>query len=206
MLRQLLERGDASYRVEANAAEALGRTRREGNVDFLLTLLTERRTWMNIVERGICTGLGESGEDRVVAAIASYLNTSSHALMLRHSAVTGLLAVGRNRSLYSEGARQRAVNALSAAVEHDTWEPVRSLAAKALASLGEKSAIAVLEQSASRELSSGAQRSMRVAAYKLSTDEKNDEQFKQLRNDLDEVREANRKLKEQLGMLEARIP
>ncbi len=206
VLRQLLERGDASYRVEANAAEALGRTRREGNVDFLLTLLTERRTWMNIVERGICTGLGESGEDRVVDAIASYLNNSSHALTLRQSAATGLLAVGRNRYLYSEGARQRAVNALSDAVEHDTWEPVRGLAAKALASLGEKRAIAVLEQSASQELGSGAQRSMRVAAYKLSTSEKSDEQIKLLRNDLDEVREENRKLKEQLGTLEARMP
>jgi aminopeptidase N len=206
VLRQLLERGDASYRVEANAAEALGRTRRDGNVDFLLTLLTERRTWMNAVERGICVGLGESGEDRAVDAIASYLNNSSHALMLRYSAVAGLLAVGRNRYLYSEEARQRAVTALESAVEHDTWEPVRGLAAKALASLGEKRAIAVLEQSASHELSSGAQRSMRVAAYKLSTGEKSDEQIKQLRNDLDEVREENRKLKEQLDMLEARVP
>lgn len=204
-LRQLLEQGDASYRVEANAAEALGRTHREGNVDFLLKLLAERRTWMNIVERGICSGLGESGEERVVDVLASYLNNSANSLLLRRSAVAGLLAVGHNRYLYPEEARQRAVTALSAALEHDTWEPIRALAATALASLGEKRAIAVLEQSASHELGSGAQRSMRVAAYKLSTSGKNDEQIKQLRNDLDEVREENKKLKEQLGMLEARL-
>jgi aminopeptidase N len=204
-LKLLLERGDASYRVEANAAEALGRVRCEGNVDFLLTLLAERRTWMNVVERGICSGLGESGEDRIVDIMASYLNNTSNSLLLRRSAVAGLFAVGHNRYLYSEGARQKAVQALTDAVEHDTWEPTRSLAAVALVSLGEKRAIAVLEQSAYHELGSGAQRSMRVAAYKLSTSEKNDEQIKLLRNDLEDVREENRKLKEQLGSLEARL-
>jgi aminopeptidase N len=204
-LKQLLEQGDASYRVEANAAEALGRVRVEGNVDFLLTLLAERRTWMNVVERGVCSGLGESGEDRVVGVMASYLNNSSNSLLLRRSAVAGLFAVGHNRYLYSEKARQGAVTALTGAVEHDTWEPIRALAASALVSLGEKRAIATLEQSARHELGSGAQRSMRVAAYKLSNGEKNDEQIKLLRNDLEDVREENRKLKEQLGALEARL-
>lgn len=205
VLQQLLEQGDASYRVEANAAEALGRTRWDGNVDFLLTLLTERKTWMNVVERGICIGLGESGEDRVVDVIASYLNDSSRPLMLRLNAVAGLLAVGRNRYLYHEEARQKAVTALAQAVEHDTWEPVRSLAARALISFGAKRVIPLLEQSASHELGSGAQRAMRVAAYKLGTSDKGDEQIKQLRTDLEEVREENRKLKEKLGALEARI-
>ena len=46
---------------------------------------------------------------------------------------------------------------------------------------------------------------MRVAAHKLSTDGKNDGQIKQLRTDLDEVREENRKLKEQISALEARL-
>jgi aminopeptidase N len=46
---------------------------------------------------------------------------------------------------------------------------------------------------------------MRVAAHVLRTGDKSDEQLKQLRQDLDEVREENRKLKEQLGALEARV-
>ncbi|MBV9616359.1 MAG: hypothetical protein JO031_12950 [Ktedonobacteraceae bacterium] len=141
----------------------------------------------------------------MVDVLASYLNNASNSLTLRHSAASGLFVVGRNRYLYSEEARQRAVTALSDAVEHDSWGPVRGLAARALASLGEKRAIAILEQSASRELSSGTQRAMRVAAYKIGTGEKSDEQIKQLRNDLDEVREENRKLREQLGALEARL-
>ena len=46
---------------------------------------------------------------------------------------------------------------------------------------------------------------MRLAAHTLRTVDKADEQLKQLRKDLDLVREENRKLREQLGALEARI-
>ena len=46
---------------------------------------------------------------------------------------------------------------------------------------------------------------MRVAAYVLRTGDKTDEQLKQLRKDLDQVREDNRKQKEQLEALEARV-
>jgi aminopeptidase N len=204
-LRTLLERGDASYRVEAGAADALGKTRVEGNVEFLLRLLSERRTWMNVVERGIFNGLGATGEDRVVDDIARYLLNSANAVTLRLGAAVGLMALGRNRYLYSEEARQRAVTALLHTVEHDSWEPVRAAAARALAVLGEKRAISVLERGAGHELSSGVQRQMRLAAHELRTGNKSDEQLKQLREDLDAVREENRRLKEQFGALEARV-
>jgi aminopeptidase N len=46
---------------------------------------------------------------------------------------------------------------------------------------------------------------MRVAAHTLRSGGKNDEQFTSLRKDLDEMREENRKLKEQLTALEARV-
>lgn len=46
---------------------------------------------------------------------------------------------------------------------------------------------------------------MRVAAHVLRSGDKSDEQLKQLRSDLDQVREENRKLKEQLGAIEARL-
>ncbi len=200
----LLERGDASYRVESAAAHALGKTRVEGSVD-LLTRLIERPSWMSVVQRGIFSGLGETGEERVVDTIAAYLNNPQSYPTLRSAAVAGLRTVGHNKHLYSEGARQRAVTALSNALEHDSWEPVRAGAAWTLMELGEKRAIGTLETTASRELESFAQRAMRVAAHTLRSRGKDDEQLKSLRKDLDEVREENRKLKEQLGALEARL-
>ena len=211
-LSALLEKGDVSYRVESAAAGALGKTRVAGSVDQLVKLI-DRPSWMNYVQRGIFGGLAASGDDRVVEHIAAYLG-DTHAVdgrreanhpTMRVAAAQGMSTLGENRYLYSEEARQRAVTALSQAVEHDSWEPVRAISALALMSLGEKRAINVLERVARHELESFAQRDMRVAAYALRTGDKTDEQLKQLRKDLDQVREENRKQKEQLEALEARV-
>ena len=46
---------------------------------------------------------------------------------------------------------------------------------------------------------------MRLAAHVLRIGDKTDDQLKQLRSDLDQVREENRKLHDQLGAIEARM-
>jgi aminopeptidase N len=168
---------------------------------------------MNMVQSSILSGLAASGEDHVVEYIAAYLGAThtvdgqseaNHPTM-RSAAARGMLTLGENQYLYSEEARQRAVTALIQAIEHDTWDPVRAISARALMSLGEKRAINVLERIARHELESHVQRNMRVAAHALRTANKTDEQLKQLRKDLDQVREENRKQKEQLASLEARV-
>ena len=203
-LRAVLEKGDISYRVEAAAANALGKTRIDGNVDLLAKWL-ERPSWMDFVQRGIFQGLAASGDDRALDIMASYLGDTQKRPTLRLRAASGLRAVGDNRHRYSEAARQRAVTALCDAVEHDHWDPIRSTSALALMGLGEKRAIGVLERVAAHETESHAQRNMRVAVHALRSGDTSDEQFKQLRKDLDEVHEENRKLKEQLGAIEARL-
>jgi aminopeptidase N len=203
-LQTLLERGDVSYRVESAAATALGRTRTAGSVN-LLTQLIERPSWMNVVQRGVFNGMTETGEDRVVDTIATYLNSPTSYPTLRRAAAAGLWTLGRNKHLYSEEAWQRAVTALCNAIEHDSWQPVRAVCAWALMEFGEKRAIGVLERTASRELESFPQRQMRLAVHVLRSGGKDEEQLKSLRKDLDEVREENRKLREQLSTLEARL-
>ncbi|HYT35186.1 MAG TPA: hypothetical protein VEL69_09130, partial [Ktedonobacteraceae bacterium] len=143
--------------------------------------------------------------ERAVDILAAYLDDSNRPITLRLAASSGMMTLGKNRHLYSEEARQRAVTALCHAVEHDHWEPVRAVSSLALMSLGEKRAIGILERVASHELETRAQREMRVAAHALRTGDKSEEQLKLLRKDLDQVREENRKLKEQLGAIEARI-
>ncbi len=203
-LSTLLEQGDISYRVEDAAARALGRTRTAGCVDQLVKLI-DRPSWNSHVQCGIFAGLAQTGEDRIVETIAAYLNNTHSHPTLRSAAAAGMWELGKNRHLYSEEARQHAVTALCHAVEHDTWSPVRSLSALALMSLDEKRAIDVLERAAGHELDSYTRREMRVAAHTLRSGDKADEQLKQLRKDLDLVREENRKLKEQFGVLEARM-
>ena len=203
-LKALLERGDISYLVESSAAHALGKTRTAGCVDQLEKFI-DRPSWCHAVQRGIFNGIAESGDDRAVTILAAYLDDNKRPITLRLAASVGMLTVGGNRHLYSEEARQRAVTALCQAVEHDSWEPVRAVSARALMALGEKRAIGLLERAASHETESRVQRDMRVAAHALRTGDKSEEQLKSLRKDLDQVREENRKLKEHLGALEARM-
>ena len=203
VLRDLLEKGDVSYRVESAAASALGRTR-TGNVEFLTGLLA-RPSWMNIVQRGIFSGLAATEDESVVDIMAQYMNNPANHPTMRNVAVAGFFMLAQRRSQYSDTVRQRAVTALCHTLEHDTWPPVRGMAALALLELGERRAIGTLESAATHELESSVQRRMRVAAHYLAMGGKDDEQFKNLRKDLDAVREENRKLKEQVGALEARI-
>ena len=200
----LLARGDISYLVESAAAHSLGKTRTAGCVDQLEKLI-DRPSWNNSVQRDVFRGLGESGDDRAVDITAAYLGDDNRHITLRFAVAAGMGSLARNRHLYSEEARQRAVTALCNAVEHDHWEPVRAVSSRALKSLGEKRAIGVLERVASHETETRAQRDMRMAAQALRSGDKSDEQLKQLRKDLDQVREENRKLKEQLGAIEARL-
>ena len=204
ILRAVVERGDVSYLVESSAAEALGKTRVEGSLDFLLPLL-DRPSWMHTVQRGIFSGLGATGEDRVVESIVSYAVNDHNYPTLRRAAIAGLAVVGANRYLYSEEVRQRAVDALALIAEHDSWPPARAFASSALSGFGEARVAGLLERLAAAELDSGVQRNYLVSARKLRSGGKDDAQLKQLRTDLDEVREENRKLRDQLSSLEARV-
>ncbi len=204
-LHAILERGDVSYRVEAASASALGKTHTEGSVSFL-TELIERPSWTDIVQRSIFAGLGYSGDNRAVDIIAGYLRNQQSSPTLRLAAVAnGLWTIGRNRIEYNEDARQRAVVALCDAVEHDTFAMVRLYAGMALSSFSDKRALASLERAVSRELDSPAQRQMRLSIHALRSSDKDDEQLKSLRKDFEEMREENRKLREQLASIEARI-
>ena len=203
-LQAIVEQGDVSYRVESAAASALGKTRVETSIP-VLTGQIERPSWLYHVQGGIFAGLAASGDNRVVDIIAGYLRNPQSYPTLRSAAANGLWVIGRNRIEYNEDARQRAVTALCDALEHDTWSYVRLIAGLALASFNDKRAIEPLERAISRELDSSAQRQMRLSAHALRSSNKDDEQFKGLRKDLDEMREENRKLKEQLTALEARI-
>lgn len=203
-LRDIVEQGDVSYMVEGSSAEALGKTRVEGNVDFLLRFLS-RPSWMSYIQRAIFRGLGQSGDERVIDILSDNLSNARNPLFVRQGAAIGLLQVGSNQHLYSKAARQRAVNALSEAIQYDSWEPTRTAAARALATFGDKHAIPALERAAETELDDGAKRAMRVAAHTLRTADKSDEQYKQLRKDLDEMRAENHSLREKLAAIEARL-
>ncbi len=203
-LSALLEHGDMSYLVEAAAAEALGKTRTTGSIELLEKLLA-RPTWNATVEKGILTGLALSGEDRVVEILSSWLTSTQRHPTERLAAASAMEILGKHHYLYSEMACQQAITALCLAVEHDSWQRVRAVAALALMPFGDKRAIAPLERAASHEFESRSERNMRTAVSALHSGGSSDEQLKDLRQNLDRLREENRKLQDQMSALEARI-
>lgn len=203
-LRALLEQGESSYLVESAAAEALGKTRTPGTIEFLESLL-QHSTWNATVERGILAGLAHTGEDRVIELVNSWITNTHRHPTQRLAAASALETIGKHRYLYSEAACQRAITALCNAVEHDSWPRVRAVSALALMPFGDKRAIAPLERAASREVESRAVRNMRTAVSALRSGGNNDAQLKDLRENLDRLRGENRKLQAQLSALEARI-
>lgn len=204
VLSALLEQGDVSYIVEASAAVALGQTHLETSIDTLTKLL-DRPSWTNTVQRSIFGGLGATGFDWVIDIMASYLHNPASHPTLRRAAIVGLQMVGQNKYRYSEQARQQAVTLLCDTLEHDSWDYNRRLCAVALTAFGEKRAISILERATNVELDDGVKRAMRVAAHTLRTADTGEEQLKQVRKDLEDIREENRRLSEQVKSLESRI-
>jgi aminopeptidase N len=202
-LSALLEQGDISYLVESAAAEALGKTRTPGNIELLERLL-QRPTWNATLERGALAGLALTGEDHIVEIVSSWLTDTHRHPTQRLAAAFALETLGKNRYLYSEAACQRAITTLCHAVEHDSWQRVRAVSALALMPFGDKRAIASLERAVGREVESRAERNMRSAISALHSGGNSHEQLKDLRQDLDRLREENRKLQAQLSALEAR--
>jgi aminopeptidase N len=203
-LRPLVTEGDVSYLVEQAAAEALGKTRVAGLLEPLRAAIA-RPSWHSLVQQGAFKGLAASGDEQAAGLIAGYLDATRCEPTLRLAAVMGLQQLAEVRYLYSEQIRQQAVTALCEAVEHDPWQPVRLGAAVALQLFGEKRAIPVLERAVTRELDTRVLRALRVALHCLRSGDGTEEQLRRLRQDLEQLREENRLLKEQLAALRARL-
>ncbi|WP_376793491.1 M1 family aminopeptidase [Thermogemmatispora sp.] len=203
-LRPLVSEGDVSYAVEQAAAEALGKTRVAGVLDVLQQAIG-RPSWQAYVQQGIFRGLACSGDERAIPLILDYLDPNRQPPLWRLAAAHGLQTLAQERHLYPEPAWQQAVTRLCEAVEHDPWEAVRQRAAVALQLFGDRRAIPALERAAARELNTSTLRTMRVALHMLRSGGETGEQLGLLRQDLETLREENRRLKEQLAALETRL-
>jgi aminopeptidase N len=201
-LADLLNKGDPSYFVEGTAATALGRTRTEGAFDALVAAI-DRPSWNEIIRGGVFQGLAALGDPKAVPVLVGWLDRAKP-IQARAAAAGALGALASNHRLDSGEARQQMVQGLLGALD-DPWPPVRRAAARALAAMRETGALAALDQMASRELDGALVRAARLAARDIREGKGPADEVRQLRNDFDEIKEENRKLRERLETLEARL-
>lgn len=201
-LTPLVEHGEPSLFVEAAAAMALGKTRTPGAFEKLLPVLG-RPSWNETVRTGAFMGLGELGEPRVVDVLTSWLDLSKPQ-DARMGAAIGLRVLANTHRVEGE-ARTRAVDALMIALG-DPWELTAFAAIEALAAWGEQRAIPALRRVVDRSPDERLVRRARIAIRTLQQGRTASEETRQLRSDLEELRQQNRQLRDRLDALEAQRP
>jgi len=197
-----LKEGDPSYFVEAAAAGALGRTRTDGAFDALVAAL-DRSSWNEVIRGSIFQGLAALGDPKAAPVLVEWLGRAKP-IQARAAAARAIGALASDHRLDSGEARQQMAQGLVGALD-DPWPPVRGSAAGALGAMGESSALGVLDQMASSELNGVLVRIVRQATRSIREGKKPADEVRQLRNDFDSIKEENRKLRERLETLEARL-
>jgi len=188
-------REDRSYFVCGAAAHALGRTRDRRAFDEL-TATSERRSWNGTIEAGAVRGLAELADERALAPIlAASLPGQDEGL--RRAAVA---ALGRLGELV-ESKRGAAVDALTALLDDQAFL-VQLAAISALEGLGDARALAALDRLARNAHDGRARRDAAEAAITIREGLRVPTQVVHLREDIDRLREEQKKIAERIAALE----
>jgi aminopeptidase N len=202
-LTALVEQGDSSYFVVAAAAVALGKTRVPGAFESLQAAVGTP-SWNETIRGGIFTGLGELGDVRGADVLVSWLTDTGKPMDARAAAAVGLRVLAGTRQIDPGPVQTRIVEALIAALE-DPWEMVVANAVPALGLWVDTRALPPLRRLLGRSVDERIVRATREAIRLLERGETREQETRQLRNDVDELREQNRKLREEMQHLEAQL-
>jgi aminopeptidase N len=183
-----------SYFVRAAALAALGKTRDPRAYD-VLTAAAKERTWNATVESGAIAGLAELADSRAMAPILEACRPEASE-MLRATAVT---ALGRIAALV-ESERTRAVDSLERYLDDGMFFVVMRAIAAAEA-LGDLRLLPALERIADQAFDGRVRRDAMEAAIRIRKSVKMPAQMNGLRDDIDELREQQRKLQEKIEAL-----
>ncbi|MBV8530435.1 MAG: HEAT repeat domain-containing protein [Candidatus Eremiobacteraeota bacterium] len=180
-----------SYFVRAAALTALGKTRDPRAFEVLSSAACQR-TWDGTVESGAIHGLSELADARALAPILA-AGSAERDVGVRRAAAG---ALGRAGALV-ESERSRVVDALERLLDDQTF----SVAMDAIAAseqLGDVRLLPALDGLAQRAVDGRLRRHAAEAAIRIRKVSKVPAQVSILRDDLDELREEQRKLQEKI--------
>jgi aminopeptidase N len=196
-LESVLRKGDASYYVEAAAAQALGQTRSPRAFDVLSEVAMSKDSQSDVIRAQALAGLCELKDERALP-IAIEWTRPGRSNPVRGAATFALGRVGQLSDRAKDTAFDRLVELLP-----DEWLRVRLNAIAALAELKDTKAIAELERTRDRDLDGRVIRAAREAVRRIGEGADKGEEVRRLRDDLDKLAEENRSLKDRIEKLEA---
>ena len=159
-LTNVLAKGDPSLFVEAEAAEALGRTRTPGAREALEKALGAKDSWAETIRAGCVRGLGALASEDVVPTLVTRLTWGQHA-RVRTAAAMSLAYVG-SRMVSRDAIRERLEERID-----DRDFRVQMAAIGALRALGDERAVEALRRGADQAGDGRVKRACRGAARRL---------------------------------------
>ncbi|HUY11757.1 MAG TPA: M1 family aminopeptidase [Candidatus Dormibacteraeota bacterium] len=190
-----LAEGDASYLVCAAAASALGKTRDERCLERL-SALSLTHSWNGTIEGGAVRGLAELADERAFPAILEGSRNGKDE-GLRRAAVA---ALGRVAELV-ESRRAAAIDALVALLDDEAFL-VQLAAISTLEGLADARALPALDRLARSAHDGRARRDAAEAASAIREGMRVPSQVVNLREDIDRLREEQKKIAERIAALE----
>ncbi len=197
-LRALLEHGDPSYAVEAEAACSLGKTRTKGAFEAIVKAM-ERPTCNDLMSEKVCEGLGELRDPRGIE-VCMKVGRYGGPAWARGAAVLALGKLGREH----QGRRDDIRDFIERLLLEDPWFRARVNCPKALERIGDAAAISALERAEARDLDGRVRRRAADAIRKLRKGLDAGDEVKRLRDEVERLREDNVKLRDRVDRLEAR--
>ncbi len=192
MLIGVLDEGDPSYFVEAEAARSLGKTRSTKAFDVLKKNL-RKESFNEVIRVGVFDGYAELKDPQAIPIIIEWTRYGKpHAA--REAATKALGKLGEGKPEVTD----HLVHLLD-----DPWFRVRLESCVALGELLDAKASGALERLVERELDGRVKRRAREAIQKIQAGREASDEFRKLRDDVDKLREENRQLKERLEKIEA---
>ena len=195
-LIDIVHAGDASYFVEAEAATALGKTRR----DSALTPLQQaahKPSWNETIRNGVFRGLAELQDESTIPLLRDF-TTYGQPPMARYAAIRALGKLGGEK----DPAPAPIVETLTALLDEEHFR-TRMAVLDALESLHSPKTLPALERLRAGDLDGRVQRRVEEVIEAIRSERRQTDEVQQLRDDFQALREANKKLLDRLDRLEA---
>jgi aminopeptidase N len=196
-LIEVVQSGDASYFVEAEAAAALGKTRRDCALAPLQQAV-HKPSWNETIRNGVFRGLAELQDESTIPLLRDF-TTYGQPPLARYAAIRALGKLGGEK----DPAPAPIVETLTALLDEEHFR-TRMAVLDALESLHSPKTLPALERLRARDLDGRVKRRVAEVVEAIRSERKQTDEVQQLRDDFQALREENKKLLDRLDRLEAR--
>ncbi len=193
MLAKVVEDSSESYYVRQAASISLGRLKLEDAVPVLIKAL-DYPSHAHVIPSGAVQGLAETGLDKVYEHV-SKRTEKSYPTPVRVSATVALAKFPEKRETYT----------LLEKLSEDSNERVRHAVVAAAREMMDPRLLPMLDKMAEKDLNERVRRSAREVSKKIRDHLEKGVEYKSLREELEKIREENRRLAERLYRVEGKV-